>query len=84
MAVGLEVFLSNVVEFLLTIAPLVGLILMLLGMTIYALSYLQPPDNRGKWQGAGVNMFIGGVILTAIAGVSTYLQEMAGNLLRPA
>lgn len=84
MAVGLEVLLSNIVEFLLNIAPLVGLVLMLLGLLIYALSYLQPPDNRGKWQSTGVNMFIGGIILTAIASVSTYIQETAGNLLRPA
>jgi len=82
MASGLEILISNIAQFLLTIAPMISIILIVLGGIIYALSYTQPADTRGKWQSAGVSMFIGGVIVAAIAGAATIIQEVSGGLLK--
>jgi hypothetical protein len=82
MASGLEILISNIAQFLLTIAPMISIILIVLGGIIYALSYTQPADTRGKWQSAGVSMFIGGVIVAAIAGAATMIQEVSGGLLK--
>jgi len=82
MASGLEILISNIAQSLLTIAPYISIILGVLGGIIYALSYTQPADTRGKWQSAGVSMFIGGVIVAAIAGAATKIQEISGGLLK--
>ncbi|MEM2908903.1 MAG: hypothetical protein QW590_00660 [Candidatus Bilamarchaeaceae archaeon] len=82
MAIGLEVVASNIAAFLLTIAPVIGLILLVLGGILYGLSFTQPADSRGKWQSIGVSMMVGGVIVAAIAGASSLIMETASGLLK--
>jgi len=82
MAVGLETLLSNIAQFLLNIAPTISIILIVLGGIIFALSYTQPADSRGKWQTTGVSMILGGIIVAAIAGASTIIQETSAGLLK--
>lgn len=83
MAVGLEVAASNVASFLSNIAPAISLILLLLGGIIYGVAQTQPPDTRGKWQTAAISMLIGGVIVGAIAGAASFIQEQSTGLLKP-
>ncbi|NYZ76800.1 hypothetical protein H0O02_00615 [Candidatus Micrarchaeota archaeon] len=82
MPIGLEVTLSNISAFLLGIAPTISIILIVLGGIIYGLSYTQPPDSRGKWQTSGMSMALGGLIVGAIAGAATIIQETSAGLLK--
>ena len=82
MAIGLEVVASDISAFLLGIAPVISIILFVLGGIVYGLSFTQPPDTRGKWQSTGISMMIGGVIVAAIAGAATILQETSAGLLK--
>lgn len=82
MAVGLEVLVSNIAAFIINIAPMISLILIVLGGIIYGLSYTQPTDNRGKWQTTGIGMIIGGIIVGAVAGAATLIQETSAGLLK--
>ncbi|MFH1222585.1 MAG: hypothetical protein V1492_05890 [Candidatus Micrarchaeota archaeon] len=81
MVSGLELGLSNISAFLLTIAPVIGIILFVLGGIIYGLSYTQPAENRGKWQSAGMNMAIGGIIIAVMAGAATMIMNWASGAL---
>ncbi|MHA2068130.1 MAG: hypothetical protein ACXABY_27530 [Candidatus Thorarchaeota archaeon] len=83
MAVGLEVVASNVATFLSGIAPVISLILIILGGIIYGLAQTQPPDMRGAWQTAAISMVIGGLIVGAIAGAASFIQEQSSGLLKP-
>ncbi len=83
MAVGLEVLASNIAAFLSNIAPVISLILIILGGITYGLAQTQPPDVRGKWQTAAISMFIGGVIVGAIAAAAVLIQEQSATLLKP-
>ncbi|MEM3422827.1 MAG: hypothetical protein QXF35_01630 [Candidatus Bilamarchaeaceae archaeon] len=82
MAVGLEILISNIAAFLLNIAPMLSLILIVLGGIIYGLSYTQPADNRGKWQTTGIGMVVGGIIVGAVAGAATLIQQTSAGLLK--
>lgn len=81
MAIGLEVILTDISMFLLTIAPIIGVILFVLGGIVYGLSFTQPADNRGKWQTSGISMMVGGFIVAAIAGIANELITTAGGAL---
>ncbi len=83
MAIGLEVAASNIASFLSTIAPIIALILIILGGIIYGLAQTQPPDSRGKWQTAAISMIVGGIIVGAISGAATIIQEASSTLLKP-
>jgi hypothetical protein len=83
MAVGLEVVASNIAAFLTSIAPVISLILIILGGITYGLAQTQPPEMRGKWQTAAISMVIGGLIVGAIAGAATFIQEQSSGLLKP-
>jgi len=83
MAVGLEVVASNIAAFLAVIAPVISLILIILGGIAYGLAQTQPPETRGKWQTAAIGMIIGGVIVGAIAGAASFIQEQSTGLLKP-
>jgi len=83
MAVGLEVVASNIASFLSNLAPIISLSLILLGGILYGVAQTQPPDTRGKWQTAAISMFIGGVIVGAIAGAAVFIQEQSSGLLKP-
>ncbi len=84
MAVGLEVLASNVAGLLASIAPVISLILIILGGIVYGVAQTQPPDSRGKWQAAAISIVIGGVIIGAIAGAASIIQETSSGLLKPA
>lgn len=83
MAIGLEALASSVAMSLSNIAPMVSLILLVLGGIVYGLAQTQPAEMRGKWQTAGISMMIGGVIVGAIAGAAVIIQELSSGLLKP-
>jgi len=83
MAVGLEVAASGIASFLSGIAPVISLILIILGGITYGLSQTQPAEMRGKWQTAAIGMVIGGLIVGAIAGAAGFLQSQFSGLLKP-
>lgn len=83
MAVGLEVAASGIADFLSAIAPVISLILIILGGITYGLAQTQPADTRGKWQTAAISMVIGGLIVGAIAGAASFIQQQSSGLLKP-
>lgn len=84
MAVGLEVLASNIAGFLSAIAPVISLILIILGGIVYGIAQAQPPDSRGKWQAAAISIVVGGIIIGAVAGAASIIQETSSGLLKPA
>jgi hypothetical protein len=83
MAIGLEVAASSIADFLSTIAPIIALILIILGGIVYGIAQTQPPEIRGKWQTAAISMIIGGLIVGAISGAATIIESASSNLLKP-
>ena len=83
MAVGLEVAASNIASFLSVIAPIISLILIILGGIVYGVAQTQPGESRGKWQAVGISMVVGGLIVGAIAGAAVFIQEQSSGLLKP-
>lgn len=83
MAIGLEVVASNIASFLSTIAPVISLILIILGGIVYGIAQTQPPDTRGKWQTAAISMVLGGLIVGAISGAASWIQGQSAGLLKP-
>ncbi len=81
MPIGLEVTASNISAFLLSLAPTISIILIVLGGIVYGLSFTQPADSRGKWQNSGLGLVVGGIVISAIALGATVIQETAGGLL---
>ena len=47
MAIGLEVVANNILGFLQNIAPVISLILIILGGIVYGIAQTQPPDPYG-------------------------------------
>lgn len=84
MAIGLEVLASNIATFLTNIAPVISIILIILGGITYGLAQTQPPEVRGKWQTAAISMFVGGVIVGAVAAAASMIQETSAGLLTDA
>ena len=82
MAIGLETTLTSIASFLQGIAPVISIILIILGGITYGLAQTQPADSRGKWQNAAVNLVIGGVIIGAIVGAAGIIQGASENLLK--
>jgi hypothetical protein len=84
MALGIEVLASNIESLLSTLAPIISLILILLGGIVYGVAQTQPAEVRGKWQVAGMGLFVGGLIIGAIAGAAVFIQTQSSGLLKPA
>ena len=84
MAIGLEVVASNVAAFMGNIAPIISIILIISGGIVWGLAQMQPAEARGKWQMTGLSMVVGGLIVGAIAGAATFIQEQSAGLLKPA
>ncbi|MFH1393266.1 MAG: hypothetical protein ABII71_04070 [Candidatus Micrarchaeota archaeon] len=82
MAIGLEITASNIASFLSTIAPVISLILIILGGIVFGVAQTQPPETRGKWQTTALSMVVGGVIVGAIAGAASIIQETSSGLLK--
>ena len=83
MAIGLEVLASDIASSLSTLAPIISLILIILGGIIYGLSQAQPAELRGKWQTIAISMMVGGIIVGAIAGAAVLIQAASSHLLTP-
>ena len=83
MAIGLEVVASNIASFLSNIAPIISIILIILGGITYGLAQAQPADMRGKWQTAAISMFVGGIIIAVVAGAAELIQGTASQTLTP-
>ncbi len=81
MAIGLEVLANNILRFLQNIAPVISLILIILGGIVYGIAQTQPPDMRGKWQTAAISMLIGGMIVAAITFGAETIQNAASGAL---
>ncbi|MDO8554840.1 MAG: hypothetical protein Q7S22_08575 [Candidatus Micrarchaeota archaeon] len=82
MAVGIETTLTNISTLLETIAPTLSIILIILSGIVYGLAQSQPPEVRGKWQNTAISIFVGGVIVAAIAGAATLISSEAGKSLQ--
>ncbi|MDD5340209.1 MAG: hypothetical protein PHV13_03085 [Candidatus ainarchaeum sp.] len=82
MAIGLEVLASNIAGFLSTIAPVIAIILIILGGILYGVAQTQPPDTRGKWQTAAISMIIGGIIVGAITAAAAGIESVSETLLK--
>jgi hypothetical protein len=65
------------------IAPIISLILIILGGIIYGLAQAQPAEVRGKWQNVAISMFIGGLVIAIIAGAAELIQSTASQALTP-
>jgi|GEM_PF-529536 len=83
MAIGLEVVATNIAAFLQNIAPIISLIMIVLGGITYGLAQTQPSEMRGKWQTAAVSMVIGGIIIAAISGAAELIQSTSSQALTP-
>jgi len=82
MATGLETLATQIMNFMLVIAPIIAVILFVLGGVVYGLSFTQPADNRGKWQTVGASMVIGALIIGAIAGIASQIPTISGGFLK--
>ncbi|MFA5107984.1 MAG: hypothetical protein WC492_00410 [Candidatus Micrarchaeia archaeon] len=74
-------FVDNTKTALLQLGPSVAVILIALGGITYGLSFLQPAQNRGKWQSLAAGMIIGGVIVAAITGAAELIASSSATLL---
>ncbi len=83
MAIGLEVTLTGIAGLLQTIAPIIALILIILGGITYGVAQTQPGESRGKWQTVAISMVVGGIIVAAISLAANSIVEASGNLLKP-
>ncbi|MFH1521140.1 MAG: hypothetical protein ABID61_05835 [Candidatus Micrarchaeota archaeon] len=83
MAIGAEIVAAGISEFLTTIAPIISIILIVLGGITYGLAQTQPAEVRGKWQTAAISMFVGGLIVAAVAGAAVIIQSTSSGLLKP-
>lgn len=83
MAIGLEVTLTGIASLLQTIAPIIALILIILGGITYGVAQTQPGESRGKWQTVAISMVVGGIIVAAISLAANSIVEASGNLLKP-
>jgi hypothetical protein len=81
MAIGLETVATNIATFLTNIAPTISLILLILGGIVYGVAQTQPPESRGKWQTTAISMVVGGIIVAAIAGAASLIQQTSSGLL---
>ena len=57
--------------------------LIILGGIVYGLAQTQPGESRGKWQTIALSMIVGGIIVGAIAGAATLIQQQSSGLLTP-
>jgi len=83
MAIGAEVVAAGIANFLMVIAPIISIILVVLGGITYGVAQTQPAEVRGKWQTAAIGMFVGGVIVAVVAGAASLIQSTSSGLLTP-
>lgn len=76
-----ETLLSSWQAILSNIAPIISVILIVLGGIVYGVAQTQPGEQRGKWQAAALAMLIGGIIVAAIAGAAALIRDTSMKLL---
>jgi len=76
-----ETLLSSWQTILSNIAPIISVILIVLGGIVYGVAQTQPGDQRGKWQTAALAMLIGGIIVAAIAGAAVLIRDTSMKIL---
>ncbi|VVB58777.1 Uncharacterised protein [Candidatus Anstonella stagnisolia] len=76
-----ETLLSSWQTILSNIAPIISVILIVLGGIVYGVAQTQPGEQRGKWQTAALAMLIGGIIVAAIAGAAVLIRDTSMKIL---
>lgn len=76
-----ETLLSSWQTILSNIAPIISVILIVLGGIVYGVAQAQPGEGRGKWQTAALAMLIGGIIVAAIAGAAVLIRDTSMRIL---
>ncbi len=66
---------------LMSIAPALSVILIILGGMLYGFAQMQPAEARGKYTTAAVSMFVGGVIIAAISTAATAIASTSQGIL---
>jgi hypothetical protein len=78
---GIVDFVSSIKDTLLNLGPNIAIILIVLAGIVFGLSYTQPASNRGQWQSIAMGLFIGGVIVAALAGAAELIAKTSSTLL---
>lgn len=76
-----ETLLSSWQTILSNVAPIISVILIVIGGIVYGVAQTQPGESRGKWQAAALAMLIGGIIVAAIAGAAVLIRDTSMKLL---
>ena len=76
-----ETLLSSWQTILSNIAPIISVILIVLGGIVYGVAQTQPGEQRGKWQTAALAMLICGIIVAAIAGAAVLIRDTSMKIL---
>ncbi|MCK4318952.1 hypothetical protein KAW38_00065 [Candidatus Micrarchaeota archaeon] len=77
----IETLLSSWLEIMKSSGTTISVLLIILGGIMYGIAQLQPGETRGKWQNISIGVFLGGVIIAAIIGAASVIQEISSNLL---
>lgn len=77
----IETLLSGIQATLMNIGPMLSIILIVMGGITYGLAQTQAAETRGKWQAAGIAMFVGGVIIAAVTGAAALIQQTSSKIL---
>ncbi len=77
----IETLLSSWLEIMKSSGTTISVLLIILGGIMYGIAQLQPGETRGKWQNISIGVFLGGIIIAAIIGAASVIQEISSNLL---
>lgn len=66
-----------------SIAPIISIILIIAGGIVYGVAFTQPSEKRGKLQGIGIGMILGGIVVAAITGAAVLIRDTSSDLLKP-
>ncbi len=79
---ALQSILEGIQGTLSSIAPTLAVILIILSGIIYAFAQMQPADARGKYTTAAISIFVGGVIIAAIAAAAQGIASTSQGILQ--
>ena len=78
---ALQTILEDIRATLSTVAPTLSVILIILSAMLFAFAQMQPAEARGKYTTAAISMFVGGVIIAAIAYAAQGIAATAQGIL---
>ncbi len=78
---SLQTILQEIQGSLGTIAPTLAVILIILSGILYAFAQMQPADTRGKYTTTAIGIFVGGVIIAAIAAAAQGIATTSQGIL---